>query len=205
MFLWVIVASIAIAICLVLGQFMVRQLLFNNKIIGAKNEAHATLQSNAESFKTLKQEVNKLISNQNLSSLRVSETDTALQVIIDALPTSDDRVGLATSLQQIVLARSGVGIESINVIDGGQTIGGIAGEVPVASVGVTEIPFTVVIIGNYDQIQKALGDLEKSIRPISIDRIEIDGSGTQLRAAIAAKTFFLPAKTVEVKQETIKP
>lgn len=208
MFLWIVAASVAVAICLVFGQFMLRQFMFNNKIIGAKNETYATLRDNKESFETLKSEVNKLVSNQSLSKLRVSDTDTALQVVVDALPTTDDRAALATSLQQVVLARSGVAVESINVIDAeGATTseaedGAAAGT---SSDTVGEVIFTVVINGSYEQIQQALTDMEATIRPLSMQKVELEGSGSQLRATITAKSFYLPAKTAELKKETIKP
>lgn len=206
MFLWIIAASVAVAICLVLGQFMLRQFMFNSKIIGAKNETHDILVDNKESFTELQSEVNKLVSNPNLTKLRVTDTDTALQVVIDALPTADDRVALATSLQQVILSRSGVAIESINVIDGGAVIEALPGETPtVVNQSVTEVPFTVVILGNYEQIRQAVTDLEKTIRPMSLDQLAIEGSGTQLRATITAKSFYLPPKTVQVTTETIEP
>lgn len=207
MFLWIIAASVAVAVCLVLGQFMLRQFIFNNKIISAKNQAYDTLRDNKESFGELKNEVNKLVSNQSLSKLKVAESDTSLQVIIDALPTTDDRVALANSLQQVILARSGVAIESITVVDGGTVTTGAASDAttPTPSNAPISVPFTVVVKGNYDQIRQAVGDLEKSIRPMSVDRVLLEGSNNELRATIIAQSHYLPAKSVQVTTESIKP
>lgn len=203
MFLWVVVASVVVAICLVLGQFMVRQMLYNNEVIAAKNKAYDTLVDNKEAFEGLKNEVNKLTSSNTLTALRVDEKDTALQVVIDALPTSDDRAALATSLQQVVLAQSGVTIESINVIDAGLASVTLDDEESAGDAEVGEIPFTVVLLGDYNRISQALKDMERTIRPISLESVEIEGGGTQLRATVNATTYFLPAKTIEYKMEKL--
>jgi len=207
MFMWVIAASAAIAVCLVLAQFMVRQFLYNNKVIGKQTTTQQVLDSNLSSFDSLKESVTKLTANSNLSALKIAETDTALQVIIDALPTSDDRAVLGTSLQQVVLARSGVGIESINVTSsGGLALVDPTLEDSVASVDTPiEITFDLVLIGNYEQISSAIRDMERSIRPIDVSMTKVEGNGQQLRATIAAKTYYLPPKSVDMKVEKVEP
>lgn len=205
-FIWVAAAAVAVTVCLVLSQFLVRQFIFNQKIFSAKDRANQTLVQNMDTFKDLKLEVNKLVSSKSLTDLRVAETDTALQVIIDALPTNDDRAALATSLQQIVLARSGVSIESIDVtneVGSATSEEAVQDETTMSQVG--EILFSVTLVGNYDQVKQAVSDMERSIRPLSVDRIQIEGSGAQLRATISAKTYFLPAKTLELGKENITP
>lgn len=204
MFVWVVAASAAVAICIVLVQFLVRQLVFNQKIISAKGKADSTLLKNKETFEEIKTEVNKLISNSSLTALRVAETDTALQVVIDALPTADDRAALATSLQQVVLSRSGVGIQSISVTDT-TSISATDEDLAADSSTPQEIVFNLVLVGNYTQISQAVSDMERSIRPMSVESLQLEGSGNQLTATISAKTFFLPAKTMEVKKEALKP
>lgn len=200
MFLWVIAASVAVTICLVFGQFLFRQFMFNTRIYNEKAKTESILKQNKATFETIKGDVNKLLSNQSLAALKAAPEDTPLQVIVDALPTSDDRAALGTSLQQVVLSRSGVSIESMSVTDGGL----VSSDTP-ASDQVQEIPFSLVLIGTYDQVAQAVADMERSIRPIKIDSIQLDGSGARLRATIAAKTFYLPAKSVELKKEAIKP
>lgn len=206
MLLWVIIASVVVTVCLVIAQYLVQQLIFNQKVISAKADTNAILTSNIKTFETIKLEVNKLVSNQQLSNLRVAESDTALQVIVDALPTSDDRAALATSLQSTILSRSGVSIESLSVTgEGGVAPVEDDGSVPAADdEQPIEIPFSVTLVGNYAQITQAVADMEHSIRPILIDRLQVEGSGDRLRATIAAKTYYLPARSVELKTQSIK-
>jgi Tfp pilus assembly protein PilO len=209
MFIWVAAASVALAICLVLAQFMVRQLMYNNKVIGEKAKTQQILDRNLQTFDTLKKEVTKLTANSDLTALRVADTDTALQVIIDALPTEDDRAVLGTSLQQVVLARSGVGISSINVTQTGVASLATAAAPTTTTVAPSKTPseivFDVVVVGNYAQIASAIKDMEHSIRPISINSIKLEGSGQMLSATISARTYYLPGKTVELTQKPVRP
>lgn len=202
MLLWVIAASAAVTVCAVLAYFLIGQMIFNQRIISAKTKTNSTLKQNKETFETIKSEVTKLLSNQNLNTLKVSPDDTALQVVVDALPTNDDRAALGTSLQDIVLSRSGVMIESMSVVEG--NVASSVEDVVDTSVP-QEIPFSLVLIGSYGQITQAIADMERSIRPIKIDTMKLEGSGTRLRASITARTFYLPAKSVELKTETIEP
>lgn len=203
MFLWVVAAAAALTVCLVTSVFLVKQLMFNQRIIDAKDTTKKTLVKNKETFGSIKTEVNKLTANSQLNSLKVEQTDTTLQVIIDALPTADDRAALATSLQQVVLAPSGASIESLSVTDGAVAVEDeTAADTTGAPVAVN---FTIVLNGNYEQIGRAIADMERSIRPITVEQVQIEGTGTVLRASIYAKTYYLSAKSVELKTETIKP
>lgn len=204
MFIWVIAAAVAVTICLVLAQFMVRQLMVNNKIIGEKVKAQTTLDQNVKSFESLKKEVIKLTANESLTGLRVADTDTALQVVIDALPTIDDRATLGTSLQQVILAPSGITIKSLDVTQG--VTEDVAGtEVASSTAEPQAIAFQMIITGTYDQIATAVKDMERSIRPIVIDSVKVQGTGRDLQASITAKSYYLPGKSVEVTKKTLKP
>ena len=68
-----------------------------------------------------------------------------------------------------------------------------------------EIIFSVDIKGSYDQIRDTLTNLERSVRPFDVRELNIQGSGNDLSATISIATYYLPAKVVELKKETIKP
>lgn len=204
MFIWVVAAAVALSICIVLAQFMIRQLLFNNRIIGEKSKTQQVLDANLTSFEDLKKEVSKLNADENLNSLKINDTDSVLQFIIDALPTTDDRADLGTSLQQVVLARSGVSIESISVTQMGVTADPTS-EPEGGSTTPTEISFDLILGGSYDQIRGAVNDMERSIRPIKVKQVKLEGNGRLLKATIAASTYYLPSKSVkEVKTMTVQ-
>lgn len=201
MFLWIAGAAVALAMAVVGGQLLVRESLFNGKIISEKGKTLETLDDNIAAVEGLKTEVNKLTANSDLSRLKTADNDTALQVIIDALPTADDRTALGASLQQVILARSGVTIDSISVTESGVQEEVITGDASTPS----EITFSFTIIGDYDRIRSALRDIERSIRPINIENIEVQGTAQSLQATISAKTYYLPPKTVQLGSKEVQP
>lgn len=210
LFIWVVVASIAIVVCAVMTVFLIRQMLFNFNIIGAKFQTNSTLQRNIDTFDELKKNVNKtLVGNADLARLRIAPTDTPQQVVIDALPTTDDRAALGASLQQKVLAGAGVRIDSLAVADGTSGAAApVATDATAAGNNALEpapIEFDITLSGNYDQLKAAVENLQRSIRPFDILSMKIDGSGDTLKAALKLRTYYLPAKTVQLQKEMIKP
>jgi|JI6StandDraft_1071083.scaffolds.fasta_scaffold21640_4 Tfp pilus assembly protein PilO len=206
-FIWVALAGVVIAIAIVLSQFMVKQLLFNIKVINTETKTNAVLIENAEVYAPLRTEVSKLISNKELTELRLDKNengDNALQVVIDAMPTEDDRLSLAASLQQRIFSRSGVRIEQLSVSSGDS----LAGDPAVAvsqTEGVVEVPFTFEVSGTYEQIKKLFNDMQLSIRPISVTAVKLSGENSNMTAEIQAKTYYSEPATTDMKKETLKP
>ncbi|MFZ1458674.1 MAG: hypothetical protein WAT17_02225 [Candidatus Saccharimonadales bacterium] len=203
-FIWVTIAAAALAITVVMAQFMVKQFMFNNVVIGAEVKANSTVQKNITVYDSLKSEVAKLYSNPMLGKLKADPSDTALQVVIDAMPTEDDRVALLASLQQIIFAKSGVHVEAISFNDVAATPSAATPGTS-ASSGVIAIPFTAKVTGNYDSIKQLLVDLNHSIRPIKVTSLKITGASNSMTAELEAETYFAAPDTVDLKQETKKP
>lgn len=200
-FAWITAASIVLGISGVFAQFMVRQMLFNNTILGTLNTTNTNLTKSINAYDGLKSEVTKLVADSNLNALKKSSSSTALQVVIDALPTEENRVALATSMQNEVLGPSGVSIDAFSVVDGSvatATANQTAGDAQPFS-------FTFSISGTYAQVQQAIRNIERSIRPITIELIDMQGTDTQMKATIQAVTYYQPVKTVEVKEEKKSP
>lgn len=198
-FAWIITASIVLGICVVVSQFFVRELVFRAKILGALGETNSTIEKNIKSYDGLKAEVVKLVANSNLGGLRKGDNSTALQVIIDALPTEENRASLASSMQSEVLGPSGVTINSFSVIDTSTA------SATATSTSIPSFSFTFTITGNYAQITQAVRNLERSIRPLNIQSIDLQGNDQQLRADITAVTYYQPVKDISLKTGSVKP
>ena len=69
---------------------MVQQIIFHGKIVAAKQETIDTIKSNIAVIDELKDNVRVLDTNEALNSVRSSEGSTALQVILDALPSESN-------------------------------------------------------------------------------------------------------------------
>ncbi len=206
-FVWVTIASVVVTVAIILAQAVFKQMMFNNKVTSAYSKTNSTIVKNIKSYDTLRTEVGKLIANKELTALRVMPEDTAVQVVIDALPTTNDTVSLAASLQQSVLARSGVKIESITFVGSDATTTTSTGisksQSQSTQSSLAEIPFIVQASGSYEVIQRMISDMSKSIRPISIQNVKLSGASTNMQVQVQAKTYYAVPPTIDLGKETI--
>jgi len=197
MFIWVVVAAVAVSFCVATGQYLFSKWLYNNKVLSAKYQASDTLGKNITAATELKKQVDALVANNDLASVKTDPNDTTTKSVLDALPVTGDSAALATSLQQAILSKSGVTIQSI-------TVPAETSESSTQAATPQEMQFSFVVVGTYDKIKTMVHDIERTIRPIKITNISLTGSDANLQATIDATTYYQPAKTVNATQETIK-
>ncbi|MGD8374049.1 MAG: hypothetical protein PVI21_04285 [Candidatus Woesebacteria bacterium] len=200
MFIWVAAASVAVSVAIVVSQFFIQKLVYNNKVISAKSLAADTLKKNIQNAEILKQGVDALVGNQDLASVKTNPDDSNTKIVLDALPSVNDPTALATSLQQAILSKSGVTIENITVPS---VIADDATATETASVPVEQI-FSVTVSGSYDKINDMILDLERTIRPMKITEINLNGNDASMRAVVSGVTYYQPAKTTSIKEETVE-
>lgn len=198
MFIWVAIAAVALSICIATGQYLFAKWDYNNRIIGQKNTTAQTLANNIVNAQKLKEQVDNLTANQDLASVKTNPDDPNTKSVLDALPTTADSAALATSLQQVILSRSGVSIESINVPPDADTAA------TATASGPQEMKFSVVVSGPYDKIKSMVNDFNRTIRPMKIKTMTLNGSDANLRATLDIVTYYQPATTVTVGEETVK-
>jgi Tfp pilus assembly protein PilO len=198
MFVWVAIAAIALSFCLATGQYLFTKWDFNNKVINKKNTVAQTLDINIASASKLKEEIDNLTANQDLASVKTNPDDPNTKSILDALPTTFDPAALATSLQQVILSRSGVTVESITVPPDVDTTN-VAG-----LTGPQEVKFNFTVTGSYDKVKTLMVDLGRTVRPMKLTSLALNGSDTNLRAVFEVVTYYQPAKTVILGEELIK-
>lgn len=204
-FIWVSIAAVVVTIAIVLAQFMVKQFIFNNQILGYESTAADNLKASIDAYEPLKKSVANLTANQDLTVLRVSPSDNAVQVVIDAMPTVDDRIALAASLQQVILARSGAKIDNFSFTQ--PSSGVTTPQASAASQTTTyqEITFSVQANGPYDTIKKLLDDMHHSLRPIRVTSLKLSGASNSMQAQIQATTYYALPRTADIKTKTITP
>lgn len=203
-FVWVAIASVVLSFAIIGGQFLVSKALYNNKVLTEKKLTRSTLEKNIKAADKLKKEVAVLSDNQALRSARVNDDETTLQVIIDALPTKEDALALGSSLQLVILPQAGVIVESLTVGDT-LTQATTDEETETATATATPITFTTIFTGNSQQIKAALLAIERTIRPISIDNLTIEGADSNLKATISATTYYQQQKTLDMQSEVVEP
>lgn len=199
MFMWIVIASIAISFCAVTSQFLFQRLTYNNNVIGVKAKAADTLAKNIINAKKLQEEVNGLVANQDLASVKINPDDSNTKSVLDALPSKADPTGLATSLQRVVLNHSSVIIESITVPSDSEEA--VTSD---ESGGPQEQHFSFTVSGSYDKIRAMMLDLERTIRPMNVQTINLNGNDADMRVTVEALTYYQPTKNVSIKQKVVK-
>lgn len=199
MFIWVAIAACALSFCAATGQYLFTKWQHNNAVMAAKQKASDQLTKNLTNVQELVKEVDALVADTGLASVKTDEEDPNTKSVLDALPITFDPAALATSLQQVVLASSGLSIESITVP---QEVEATSEEAMQATP--QEVPFSFIVSGSYEGIKKALVDIERTIRPIKVTGINLTGTDNNLRATVEAVTYYQPTKTVKLGEVIIK-
>lgn len=200
MFIWVAAVSAVVGIAAVLGLFLFQRLVFNEKILSKKQQTLSTLVANNKAVDGLEENVRLLNTNQSLLDVRAKPDDTPLQVILDALPADANSSALGSSLQNVLLPAENVTIESL-------TVNPIDGEASDSTTeGAIEFSFSVSAPANQiDSLRELLRRLERSIRAINVTSQTIEMQGAKITLSVTAQAFYEPAKTIELKNETVKP
>jgi len=210
MFIWIAIASALVGTALVVGIFMAQKLVYNEKVLGEKQTTVSTLEHNNSVVEDLEQEIRVLDTNPALSSVKANESDQAVQVILDALPSEANSFALGSSLQNKLLTGiNGLYIESLQVdpVIGVETLTSDEATTVDASgesAATGEITFQFTVTGDQNALRNVLTNLERSIRTIQIlaVRIEIQATGPQM--TVQGKAFFEPAKTIQLEDKVVK-
>jgi hypothetical protein len=210
MFLWIAIASALVGSALVVSFFLFQKAVFNEKVLGAKQDTVNALNTNNKVAPQLEDEIRVLDTDQALISSKANDSDQAIQVILDALPSDGNSLALGASLQNKLLA--GVpGITSIQSlrVDPIAGIESLSDDTTVvdASSSTTgnEITFQLAIKGSQEGIKAVLQNFEKSIRLIKITSMQIETQQDGQLLTLQAKAFYEPSKSIELTDKVINP
>lgn len=210
MFVWVAGVSVIVGFALVVSVFLVQKLVFNEKVLAEKQATVSTLRHNNEVVTDLENEVRALESNQALLSARANDDDSALQVILDALPSSANSLALGASLQNRLLSEvEGVSIESLQV----DPVYGVESSNDSSDIDASAdgegaenaISFRFTVTGSDEELQDLLKQLERSIRAIDITSMVIESQGNNQTMQVEARAFYEPAREITLKDKVVKP
>ena len=214
MFIWVAAVSVIVGIAIVGSLFLVQKAWFNEKILAEKATTAGTLTKNNEVIDDLKNQIRVLNTNEALKSSMVSGESQPVQVVLDALPADANSSALGSSLQEKFLNGSGLTIESLNVdpVAGiesqtAQNVQDASKSSAVATVS-NQINFRFSVstgVNNASALKELLQKLERSIRAIDITTMTIETQGARLVLGVEGHAYYEPAKTVELKDKTVKP
>ena len=214
MFVWVAAVSALVGIAAVASLFLLQKAWFNEKVLAEKSKTASVLTQNNKVVNSLKDEVRVLNTNSALKSAMAPGEDQPVQVVLDALPAEANSSALGSSLQEKFLNDPALTIESLNV----DPVAGVesqtdSGNIQDASnsnttTGSNEITFRFSVstdVNNASALKTLLQKLERSIRAINISTLSIETQGSRLVLTVDGNAFYEPAKTVDLKDKTVKP
>ena len=210
MFIWIAVASALVGAALVVSFFLFQKAQFGETVLGLKQTTVSNLDHNNKVVPELKDQIRVLDTNQALMSSKANEGDQAIQVILDALPSTGSSLALGASLQNKLIAGVPglISVDSLQLdpIVGVETITGDATTVD-ASAGATanEITFRLSVKGSQDAIKNVLQNFERSIRIIDITALQIETQTDGQLMTLQARAYYEPAKTIELVDKVVRP
>lgn len=216
MFMWVAGISALVGIAIVASLFLLQKAWFNEKVLAEKSKTASTLVQNNKVINDLKDEIRVLNTNDALRSAMAPGEDRPIQVVLDALPAEANSSALGASLQEKFLNDPALTIESLNVdpVPGVESqddlnvedasASGTTGE----SAGDNQINFRFAVstdAANPSALKSLLQRLERSIRAIDLTTLSIETQGNRLLLTVDGRAFYEPARSVELKDKTVKP
>lgn len=203
MVITVAVAAFVVIFSLVASHALWKKMTHQSKVINAKEQARDQLETNLATVDELQvsykafTETNGNVLGGNPDGTGDRDGDNA-KIVLDALPSKYDFPGLATSLEKVLKA-NGSTINSISGTDDelSQT-GGNDHNSPI------EVPFELSASGNYQSTESLLTLLNRSIRPIQIQTLDLSGTNSNLVTALTAVTYYQPERTLEVQTKVVK-
>lgn len=189
--LWVGGAATLVGVVLVISWMIVQTGMFNQKIIGMKQDTLDQIEQNIDQAQELKADINLLNTDENLLSARTSQDAPALQTILDSLPADENRLALGASLQQKVFQAQGVSLDALSIDTTGVSTGGAVDE---SSGGDDLIPleFSATISGSPTDIRNVLIDVERSIRAINLKTVVGATAGNNVSLRVTGNVYYYP-------------
>lgn len=230
MFAAVCIASVILGVSIVGVIRLSKSIAFNSKVISEKEKiinGYTQIQSDLE---TLKDNVSNLVSNENLESvaryranecygnstreidneeyrdqaIELARTCSALRVIPDALPSSNNMEATLSSMNQLLYwsnNKNGVIFESLSSDYGGDAGSEVTESVHVVSVNV-EMQDTA------DNIHGALAEIENSVRNFDISSANISWNGRslasgELKFSAIYSAYYSDPVVADVRSRTV--
>ncbi len=200
------VAAFITVFCLVAAKSILGLTSYQSRVIQAQDKAINQLNTNLNNFSSLNRQYNNFVANStNIIGGQINSSanngGNNSKIILDALPPGYDFPALVSSIEGI-LTNQGLDITGISGTDNQlteQSNTSSPNPTPVS------MPFSFTISNvNYQQIGSLLNDLQKSVRPIAIDNISVNGGGNNINLTIEAHTYFQPAKSLGITEQAIK-
>lgn len=197
MFVILAVAGVILSFSLVSSITLIKRMNYQAKVINERTKVQKQLKDNIAAVDSL------VAAYKNFDAPAESVIGTAdsnSKIVLDALPSKYDFPALTASLENL-LVTGGFGDISITGSDNEAN----AEQNSITPVPI-EIPFIISAKGSYANIQILISNLQRSIRPFKILKLDITASsGTDsMNFTISAVTFYQPEKNLDIPLKEVK-
>ena len=231
MFIWVASMSAIAMVCLVVSYHLVLSTFFKGRVIAAQMQTIGNLDTSIKNTdsnneESLGAQILALDTNENLAMVKANPEDQAIQVILDALPSTNNALSFGASLQKVLLVGpQGVNIKNITVESVGNEVieEGVVQSTDTAadadsastsedavnndeaiSDSLSSRSFNFVVEGPETSLQEILQRLEKSIRTIYVKSISIQRQGNANEMSVSGNVFYQLEKTADLQEKVVK-
>ncbi len=201
----VAVASFVTVFSLVASRALLSQRSYQARVTAEKEKAAKQLKDNATAVASLQTSYKAFVGTSsnllggNPNGTGDKDGDNA-RIILDALPSKYDFPAVASSLEKLLTNQS---LKIISISGSDQEVQQEAnGSSPTPTT--VDMPFNIVVSGSYGALQSLLTTLERSIRPIQIQTVDLSGTDSNMTMTISAKTFYQPEKTLNISTKVVK-
>lgn len=195
MFVALGIAAAVFSFTVVSSIKLFQRMSYQSRVISERGKVEKQLKSNlksveslVESYKTFDQAAESVIGTSDRNS----------KIVLDALPSKYDFPALATSLEKLLVTG---GVSNIAITGSDDEA---SAEQNSASPSPVEIPFTISGKASYDDVQKLIKNLQLSIRPFKVLKMDISGTQAQMNFTISATTYYQPEKNLEIPLKEVK-
>lgn len=202
--LFVSLAAIVMAFSLVAVKSLLSQRSYQARVItqqeAALKVAKADLQAVSKlsaSYENFDSKTPNIIGGNSTGTSAQDGTNS--KIVLDALPSEYDFPALVTSMEKLVTDRGFKG-GAVSGTDDPALGGSVSTPTPVP----TDIPLNLSVTGSYNSVKDLVEVLQKSIRPVKINTIQLSGSDTGLTLNVGAKTYFQQAKNLNITTKVVK-
>lgn len=203
LFVIISVASVITIGGLVVAKGFISQGNYYSKVIEQKTQARDQLEKNIAAVSELEIAYQRFVNgNPNMLGGNPSNNDdrggSNADLVLDALPNKLDVLALMSSLEKMLAGTK------VNSIGSSLDESGQIGAISAASAGGAELPFAIDIDTSYKGVTELFELFHQSIRPISINTVELTGSNSALNAKIGAKSYYQPATGLQITEGVVQ-
>lgn len=201
-FIVVAVAAFIAGFSLVGATFLIKKIIFNQKVLSEKNNTISTLRQNNKNVPKLEEDIKVLKTNEALLSSKFKSDQDPLTVVLDSLPAQVNSTALGSSLKEKLLSVQGTEIETLMVQN---TDSEALIEESITATAENKISFAFKVSSpRVNDLNLVLRNLERSIRVMHVDSLIIEQGEEKNWLTVEGHTYYEPMLQASLKTKTVK-